>query len=782
MSVTSSERHRERRRKIEEERAERRRLEQEAEMRRRQKKKSSEIPVCWRYPKGLVLTSRETGEKITLRKPFFYFGSNMKDAIAPNIPEPSLINPVEAFSDTSESAEPLGDYPMFQFMSDEQRRGYLDFLASNRDQVDDIGYVFLYLYGIERRLIIDSAKPGTVEKQEREDITKELLRLHRCFAERSRSMAHYIDMLLLYDGTVFEMLPEDEIRELLELDISGCKTHNKNRQYCENSDSMSYLIVSRMLEHSMQPSIWDIAAAAKGRFMRSSNAAMLGISTTELYDEKLDRLLMERLAYVDMSRMQKTSARNISAPSRPVYFPSSPMIRKHKDLPITSAIALDPEDRLPLKAISDMIVACKKDIDECESVLSTSSLRDIDKVQLDALISCSSTSSPLQEFLKERNGATYVPIEILSQELKQRFGAPISYTSKGILSTQTQQLIAISAAMLGWQAMLPDVVEGAVSSFWRIDEKSKIVMFERGTAHNKKNGKRCIGPVFGGDESSYSVVVPGSWMKPVALAFVYAWFLGKLPSHFDKGQLTTFLSKYYPSFSTKSGNKKNQIAFFFSLLHATYSLKLSTHGIKKNIEMIDFAAVQELLFTLCDSTFGNLLPEDVMEVLEEVYKKAGKDPSKILYDYHAGTYQASSQSNMGFVIDEEKFAETMADTSSVQDMLAGAMDTDIEFDASKDQSSEAEAKASESAIAESPDGAPSSADEAAGFELSIVREEVEGFFADTDEKPTSELLGFIIDRGYASTNAEAMGVVADINSEAGEGIVEIDGADAYWNG
>ena len=786
MSLTSSQRHAERRRKLEEERAERRRLEEEAMRKRMQKKKSSSIPAKWYWKGGIKIGG-------TPVRKFIYAGANMKDTmIAPNIPEPSLLNPVEPVAESAEGAGRLGEYPMYQYLSPEQRRAYINFLASPRNEVEDIGYVFLYLYGLERRLIVDAAKPGEVSDEEQKELIGELLRLNEVFGKRSSSLTHYIAMLLLYDGTVFKTMSASEIVSLFDLDNLSSPSSNKNREMCDNADCMSYLIVSRMAENNMKTHPIDIAAAAKGRFLRSSNAAMLGISQEELYDDKLNRLLMERLSFCDMSRLPKPSARSLSAPKMPVYYPSSPMLRKKRTIEITSNIAKDPESLgVPLKAVADMIVSCKKDLDECENVLSTSSLRDIDKVQLDALSVCSYDSSPLHDFLANKNGATYVPIEVLDSELKQRFHTGIVYTSKGILSTPTQQFIAISAAMSGWQAMLPDVVEGAISSFWRIDEDSKIVMFERGSAHNKKNGKRCIGPVFGGDEQSCSLYIPGSWSTAAPLSYIYAWFIAKLPDRFDKSQLTTFLSKYYPPFSSKSGNKKNQIAFFFSLLHATYSLKLSTHGIKKCLEMSDFAAVQELVFTLCDTIFGNLLPEDVMEALEDLYKKAGQDPSRILYDYHAGTYQKAQQTS-GFVIDEEKFAETMADTTSVQDMLSTAMDRDdLDMSGDLDENNGANISSEDPDVAidisanSQNSNATNTADDVENAEdnaSSVIKEGIESFFGDTDEKPAGELLSFIIDSGWAATNAEAMGVIARVNAYAGEELVEIDGVDAYWNG
>ncbi|MGY3747601.1 TerB N-terminal domain-containing protein [Vagococcus salmoninarum] len=51
-------------------------------------------------------------------------------------------------------AEPLGYYPSYYEMSPEQRYNYLTFLT-NIDQETDIGYVFTYYYGLERKIFLD---------------------------------------------------------------------------------------------------------------------------------------------------------------------------------------------------------------------------------------------------------------------------------------------------------------------------------------------------------------------------------------------------------------------------------------------------------------------------------------------------------------------------------------------------------------------------------------------------------------------------------------------------
>lgn len=71
------------------------------------------------------------------------------------------------------AAEPLGYWPSYQNISPNCRKRYLEWLGRGKRAADiDIGYVFLYFYGLERRLILE-APPAT----EVESLSQELQRL-----------------------------------------------------------------------------------------------------------------------------------------------------------------------------------------------------------------------------------------------------------------------------------------------------------------------------------------------------------------------------------------------------------------------------------------------------------------------------------------------------------------------------------------------------------------------------------------------------------------------------
>jgi hypothetical protein len=89
------------------------------------------------------------------------------------------------------TAGPLGYWPSYQGVSPDCRKRYLDWLASGKQAADiDIGYVFLYFYGLERRLLLDNPPPAEVQA-----LVQELQRLRSLYAS-NRSFERYSQNLL----------------------------------------------------------------------------------------------------------------------------------------------------------------------------------------------------------------------------------------------------------------------------------------------------------------------------------------------------------------------------------------------------------------------------------------------------------------------------------------------------------------------------------------------------------------------------------------------------------
>lgn len=90
----------------------------------------------------------------------------------------------------SEPIGALGYYPRYENMTPGQRGNYLQWLATGKQgQLDDIGYAFVYFYGLERRVLIDG--------QDINLIIPEVVRLLRCYPE-SRSFNGYLSSFVAF--------------------------------------------------------------------------------------------------------------------------------------------------------------------------------------------------------------------------------------------------------------------------------------------------------------------------------------------------------------------------------------------------------------------------------------------------------------------------------------------------------------------------------------------------------------------------------------------------------
>jgi len=86
--------------------------------------------------------------------------------------------------------------PSYSEITPRARRAYLSWLAGGRrDPEADIGYVFLFFYGLERRAIVDDLKDEQAQR-DRPAIAQELRRLLVIYGEKSFSFKRYASELL----------------------------------------------------------------------------------------------------------------------------------------------------------------------------------------------------------------------------------------------------------------------------------------------------------------------------------------------------------------------------------------------------------------------------------------------------------------------------------------------------------------------------------------------------------------------------------------------------------
>lgn len=160
----------------------------------------------------------ECGKSVTIKGfeipgGLIYVGEALPDSYGYNN-DACLINPKlqVASAESNKAQAELGYWPQYGQITPESRRSYLRWLAGGRSDPDvDIGYVFLFFYGLERRLFIDGQK-GEVSEKERLEIVDEVMRLLKIYGD-NRSFKGYASNFLAMEWILYrsEKLPRDYI-------------------------------------------------------------------------------------------------------------------------------------------------------------------------------------------------------------------------------------------------------------------------------------------------------------------------------------------------------------------------------------------------------------------------------------------------------------------------------------------------------------------------------------------------------------------------------------------
>jgi uncharacterized tellurite resistance protein B-like protein len=156
-------------------------------------------------PKGMPVGARwvpprETVEVAGLPLPggMLYVGTALKTRYGEA--EPALINPgLSIARHTVDVSLRLTDYwASYATISPEARRAYLQWLAGGRNDPNaNIGYVFLFFYGLERRVLLDAASEPAA-RAELPSIVSEVNRLISLYGLGSNSFRRYASHFVAY--------------------------------------------------------------------------------------------------------------------------------------------------------------------------------------------------------------------------------------------------------------------------------------------------------------------------------------------------------------------------------------------------------------------------------------------------------------------------------------------------------------------------------------------------------------------------------------------------------
>jgi len=153
---------------------------------------------------GMIWVGRDQSKSVqgfTIRNPMTYWSKN-------NYPDAScIIAGLKAEKPGNINSTPLPYSPHYSLITPAQRWKYLSWMAGGRNEdLDEIGYAFIFFYGLERRAL--------VENQDYDAISKEVKRLLTRYPS-SNSFNFYLNQLLAYStGSHLDAMSDSDIREL----------------------------------------------------------------------------------------------------------------------------------------------------------------------------------------------------------------------------------------------------------------------------------------------------------------------------------------------------------------------------------------------------------------------------------------------------------------------------------------------------------------------------------------------------------------------------------------
>lgn len=133
-----------------------------------------------------------------------YIGENLRSSDGYGT-DACLINPkLKATpSEPWEGGGVMGYWPQYAHIPSECRGSYLKWLAGGRSEPDAyIGYVFLFFYGLERRMFVDGQKGG-ISSTERSEIIQEVNRLLKIYGG-NRSFRGYANNFLAMEWVLYQ--------------------------------------------------------------------------------------------------------------------------------------------------------------------------------------------------------------------------------------------------------------------------------------------------------------------------------------------------------------------------------------------------------------------------------------------------------------------------------------------------------------------------------------------------------------------------------------------------
>lgn len=583
----------------------------------------------------------------------FYFGGNLSSLDGYGT-EASLVDDSLDIENKPSSYEDqsLGYWPKFISLTPKGRGAYLNWLSGSRnDPETPLGYVFIYFYGLERRIIVDSIKEG-VDDTEFKSLFDEILRLKGIYGS-SRSFSNYSTRLL-------------EVMCVL-------RPHVVSHPELEKTPQRDSLLFKHRLATTVnegKPVPAELALAWI-RFYPDYNlkkpARRCGYEFTQMFTRLYSKKYKDGIIVKPNKTRLKIEYHPASSSLRGISFPQQdlPDPSNLKD-PINKIIAIADECTAELDAYSRYLAKPDTSRTDIEAVL----LLPDELNDLGATLGLGKFKKWADDAISTRNGL--VSVEEFWTYTKSSLPAKINKKEADLIQNLAQK---------SGYGIAPDTrYHHAKTS---VD--GKLVLFPEG--HGK-------------------YFDPSKAFSEMGMVLRLGAMVATIDSHLDQTELHSLTQLIDHNTNLSPTEKRSLHAYLIWRLNTPSNIT----GLKARVELLgktEKAAISRILVGIAMAD-GKIDPDEIKQ-LEKLYTLLGLDKSLVTGDVHvmssstAGLYLNSLQSetnsptSTSFQLDESVLAIHESETKDVQSML-GAIFVEDEPDDEPDDS------ATNSSVAEEENG------------------------------------------------------------------------------
>jgi uncharacterized tellurite resistance protein B-like protein len=578
-------------------------------------------------PKGFgVATWIPRGQSIkvadvTITDGMIYVGTSLKTPYGSN--DPCLIDPSESVSSQGNYTESdMGYWPSYSEISKSARRSYLNWLADGRcDPNADIGYVFLFFYGLERRAIVDVV--GSIEaKSDWPIIAEEIRRLLSIYGDKSNSFRHYANELL--NWVSLANFPE--------------KLYEKPIPVFSRTFELPFYMRLALGQAAMD----GIPVSAGLALAWSKLEPTISLRTpAKRCSEQFDKLF--QLKYADVFGSGFVLPRNRTK-LKLVYRPASAGFRGYGDIKLTFGDTPDVTAlTAPLKKLQQIVEISTKELEPYSRFIgknpdAETALEGL--LQLPTVLWPEDAQNTLQA-LKTRIGSGMTVMTF--QELLSALGANSTLNRDKTLMLGR----ALAAINIGIE---PDILGGVKLP----KPTDNLVLFNM--------------------PSDETVLQMTPAYQAALLTLQLASAVAAADGNFCATEIT-HLSQEVRSWSHLTPNHRCRLMAHLRLLIVA---PVSLASMKKKLEPLDVSTREAIaVFMATVAQADGIVSPDEVKILEKVYKALGVDPNKVFSDIHAvasGTKPsaavAANIEETGFKLDSSRIAALQQDTEKVSILLA----------------------------------------------------------------------------------------------------------------